>query len=252
MSHVVLKLHLNKCVPSEFGLSRFSTTKEKLRLFLFSATQVFVIWLVAIGNSNSSATQNKHFWKQYQSSNSLQKTWPFSRISKMLFTIECFFREELVCSPTHGSWKVVKPPKPPHFVSAPNLLPTLKLILSFLSLLLCKLFLMVDRASCKTSHSWNWSLLYFELRQQRINLKYASHRAAVRVICVPAFNHKIGNVAQSGVPEVLFFTNSQKGKKQRRKKWKTGRLLRETMRFWRSPAVRQFKMADWRVWSQQT
>ncbi len=60
------------------------------------------------------------------------------------------------------------------------------------------------------------------------------------VICAPAFNQKIGTAAQSGVSEALFFTKSYKWKKQRWKKWTTGRLFRETMRFWRSTTVRQF------------
>ncbi len=71
------------------------------------------------------------------------------------------------------------------------------------------------------------------------------------VICAPAFNHKIGNAAHSGVSEVLLFTKSYMWKKQRWKKWKTGRLLLETMRFWRAPTVRQFKMGARRMWTQQ-
>ncbi len=71
------------------------------------------------------------------------------------------------------------------------------------------------------------------------------------VICAPTFNHKIGNAAHSGVSEVLFFTKSYKWKKQQWKKWTTGRLLLETMHFWRSPMVRQFKMVARRLWAQQ-
>ncbi len=52
------------------------------------------------------------------------------------------------------------------------------------------------------------------------------------VICAPAFNHKVGNAAHSGVSKVLFFTKSYKWKTQRWKKWITGRLLLETMHFW--------------------
>ncbi len=62
---------------------------------------------------------------------------------------------------------------------------------------------------------------------------------------------KIGNAAHSGVSEVRFFTKSYKWKKQRWKNWTTGRLLCETMCFWRSPTVRQFKRADRRIRSQQ-
>ncbi len=72
-----------------------------------------------------------------------------------------------------------------------------------------------------------------------------------RVICSPAFNHKIGNAAHSGVSEVLLFTKSYKWKKQRWTKWTSGRLLLETMRFWWSPTVRQFKMAARRMWAQK-
>ncbi len=71
------------------------------------------------------------------------------------------------------------------------------------------------------------------------------------VIGAPAFDHKIGNAAHSGVSEVLLFTKSYKWKKQRWTKWTLGRLLLETMRFWRSPTVRQFKMADRRMWAEQ-
>ncbi len=52
------------------------------------------------------------------------------------------------------------------------------------------------------------------------------------VICISLLSHKIGNAAHSGVSEVLLFTKSHKW----RKKWITGRLLSETMYFWRSPA----------------
>ncbi len=69
------------------------------------------------------------------------------------------------------------------------------------------------------------------------------------MICAPALNHKIGNAAHSGVSEVLFFTKSYKWKKQRWKKWTIGRLLLETMRFWRCPTVCQ--LANWRIRSQQ-
>ncbi len=71
------------------------------------------------------------------------------------------------------------------------------------------------------------------------------------VICAPALNHKIGNAAHSGVSEVLFFAKSYKWKKQQWKEWTTGRLLLETMRFWWSPTVREFKMAARRMWSQK-
>ncbi len=64
-------------------------------------------------------------------------------------------------------------------------------------------------------------------------------------------DHKIGNAAHSGASEVVFFTKSYKWKKQRWKKWKTWLLLRETMWFWRSPTVRQFKMTDRQIRSQQ-
>ncbi len=67
------------------------------------------------------------------------------------------------------------------------------------------------------------------------------------MICAPTFNHKIGNAAYPIVSEVLFFTKSYNWKKQQWKKWKTGRLLLETMCFWRSPTVRQFKMAGRRM-----
>ncbi len=42
------------------------------------------------------------------------------------------------------------------------------------------------------------------------------------MICAPAFNHKIGNAAHSGVSEGQFFTKSYKWKKQRVKmdNWK--------------------------------
>ncbi len=59
------------------------------------------------------------------------------------------------------------------------------------------------------------------------------------VICAPAFTHKIGNAAHSGVSEVLFFTKFYIWKKQRLKKWTSGRPLCETI-----PTLRQFKMAD--------
>ncbi len=62
------------------------------------------------------------------------------------------------------------------------------------------------------------------------------------VTCAPAFYHKLGNAAHSGVSEILFFTKFHKWKKQRQKKWPTGR----TVCFWTSSAVRQFKIADWR------
>ncbi len=71
------------------------------------------------------------------------------------------------------------------------------------------------------------------------------------VICALAFNHKIGNDAHSGASEVLFFTKSYKWKKQRWKNWIPGRLLLETLCFWRSLTVRQFKMADRRMRAQQ-
>ncbi len=71
------------------------------------------------------------------------------------------------------------------------------------------------------------------------------------VICASAFNHKIWNAAHSGVSEVLLFTKSYKWKKQRWKKWTTGRLLLETVRFLWSPTVRQFKMAARRMWAQK-
>ncbi len=64
------------------------------------------------------------------------------------------------------------------------------------------------------------------------------------VICAPAFNHIVGKAAHSGVSEVLLFTKSYKWKKQRWKRWTTGRLLLEITCFLRSPTVRQFKMAD--------
>ncbi len=60
------------------------------------------------------------------------------------------------------------------------------------------------------------------------------------VICAPAFNHKIGNAAHSGISEVLFFTKSNMWKKRRWEKWTTGRLLLEIMCSWRPPTVRQF------------
>ncbi len=71
------------------------------------------------------------------------------------------------------------------------------------------------------------------------------------VICVPTFNHKIRNATHPGVSEVLLFTKSYKWKKQQWKKWTTERLLLETMHFWRSPMVRQFKMVARRLWTQQ-
>ncbi len=61
------------------------------------------------------------------------------------------------------------------------------------------------------------------------------------VICAKAFNHKIGNVAHSGVSEVLFFTKSYKWKRQRWKKWTIGRQILQTMCFRRSPTVRLFQ-----------
>ncbi len=77
------------------------------------------------------------------------------------------------------------------------------------------------------------------------------HVSLLWVICAPAYNQKIGNAAHSGVFEVLVFTKSYKWKKQRWKKWTTGRILLEIMCFWRSPTVRQFKMADRRTREQQ-
>ncbi len=70
------------------------------------------------------------------------------------------------------------------------------------------------------------------------------------VICAPTFNQKIGNAGHSGVFEVMFFTKSYKRKKQRWKKWTTGRLLQEALCIWRSPTMREFKMADRRIRSQ--
>ncbi len=61
------------------------------------------------------------------------------------------------------------------------------------------------------------------------------------VNCAPVFNHKIGSAARSGVSEDVFFAESHKWKKPRRKKWVPGRLLRETMYFWIYPTVRQFQ-----------
>ncbi len=72
-----------------------------------------------------------------------------------------------------------------------------------------------------------------------------------RVICAPAFNHKIENASHSRVSVVLLFTKSYKWKKQRWKKPITRRLLFETMCFWRCPTVRQLKVADRRMGSQQ-
>ncbi len=71
------------------------------------------------------------------------------------------------------------------------------------------------------------------------------------VICSPAFNHKIGNAAHSGVSEVLFFTKSYKWNKRRWEKWTTGRLLLEIMCFWRPPTVRQFQDGWPRMRAQQ-
>ncbi len=71
------------------------------------------------------------------------------------------------------------------------------------------------------------------------------------VICAPAFNHKIGNAAHSGVSEDLFFTKSYKWKKRRWEKLTTGRLLLEIMCFWRPPMVRQFQDGWPRMRAQQ-
>ncbi len=71
------------------------------------------------------------------------------------------------------------------------------------------------------------------------------------VICAPACNHKIGNAAHSGVSEVLLFVKSYQWKQRRWKKWATGRILLDAMLLWRSPTVRQFKMAVRRMWAQQ-
>ncbi len=71
------------------------------------------------------------------------------------------------------------------------------------------------------------------------------------MICALTFNHKIGNTAHSGVSEALLFTKPYKWKKQRWEKWTTGRLLLETMRFWRSPTVPQFRISARRMWAQQ-
>ncbi len=97
----------------------------------------------------------------------------------------------------------------------------------------------------------------FKIHQQRCNARRRQQAFSFRVgiqnvsrglctwppwvICAPASNHKIGNVAYSGV---LLFTKSYKWKNQRWMKWTNGRLLRETMCFWRSPTLRQFQ-DDW-------
>ncbi len=111
---------------------------------------------------------------------------------------------------------------------------------------------------CPLSHAsaGNWKINCDELcaRLRAVILFLGTsyrHKWPPWVICTPAFNHKIGNAAHSGVSEVLFFTKSYKWKEQRLEKWTTGRLLLEIMYFWRSPTVCKFKMAGRRKRAQQ-
>ncbi len=52
-------------------------------------------------------------------------------------------------------------------------------------------------------------------------------------ICASAFSRKIRNAGHSGVYEVFLFTKLHEWKEQRQQKWTTGKVLLETMRFWR-------------------
>ncbi len=110
----------------------------------------------------------------------------------------------------------------------------------------------ITTGSCKSLSTISAPLVHLPV--PLFNLSYHIARplnlAAMSDLCF-GVKSQIGNASHLGVTEVLFFTKSYKWKKQRWKKWTIGRLLHETMWFWRSPTVRQFKMADRRIRSQQ-